>query len=147
MPLKNRVRRMNGVTDSIERIANIKWNWAVYLAVITEGHRKVTEWGPRQAILNIATPTGWVHLETDEDNNVPIILKRRTFNKRPPCAHLRCRNSIPDKTSACKRQRTQRKMERLRLGISMRDRRSNTLIRKKTGLDDVLGRITRTKWR
>ena len=43
------VRGRSGVTDAIERIANLKWNWAGHLARVNDNRwtRKVTEWRSR----------------------------------------------------------------------------------------------------
>lgn len=44
------LRLMSGITDAIERIAILKWNWAGHVARFTDGRwtRKILEWRPRQ---------------------------------------------------------------------------------------------------
>ena len=56
------IRRRTGVTDVIERIAWLKWNWAGHVARMTDGRwtRKVIEWRPRADKRNRGRPpTRW----------------------------------------------------------------------------------------
>lgn len=51
------------------------------------------------------------------------------------------------KQSTNKLRVTQRAMERAMLGISRRDKVTNTIIRQRTKVTDIIKRITQAKWR
>ncbi|XP_045459984.1 uncharacterized protein LOC123689085 [Harmonia axyridis] len=97
------------------------------------------------------TTLGWAAYGKLRDvfkSDIPTKLKRKAFNMCVlPVLTYGAETLTLTKASARKLQKTQRRMERSMLGISLRDRIRNEEIRRRTGVDDVLERVTRAKWR
>lgn len=65
------LRRRTGVTDIIERISKLKWNWAGQVARMSDGRwtKKLLEWRPRADKRNRGRPpTRW----TDDINRYKL---------------------------------------------------------------------------
>ena len=94
---------------------------------------------------------GWKTFGINKDvlkSNLPMCLKRKVYNA---CV-------IPAMTYACETwkltKRTenllrvaQRAMERAMLGITIRDRKRSTWVRRQTGVRDIIQYIKQQKWR
>lgn len=79
--------------------------------------------------------------------DLPICLKRKVFNQCVlPVMTYGAETLTLTTVSANKLKRTQRKMERSMLGVSLRDHIRNEEIRQRTGVTDVIARIARLKW-
>ena len=84
------------------------------------------------------------------DKNVPIRLKRKAFNE---CILLvmtyGCETVSPRNTKLEKLVTTQRKMERIMVGVTLKDRKSTEWVRKQSGVTDIISNIRadgRTTW-
>lgn len=80
-----RLRQMSGVTDAIERITMLKWNWAGHIARMTDGRwtRKILEWRPRQDAFRHRgrPPTRWADdIRRIETNWMNAARDRRRWN-------------------------------------------------------------------
>lgn len=83
-----------------------------------------------------------------KNHNIPINLKRKVFNAciLPVMTYGMETMTLTIK-SANKLRTTQRAIERLMLGISLRDHNRNEQIRRKTKVEDVMKAIATMKWR
>ena len=80
-------------------------------------------------------------------SDIPVCLKRKVFNQCVlPVMTYGAETLTLTKKSINKLQVTQRAMERAILGISLRDKIQNNEIRRRTGVADVVRRITTLKW-
>lgn len=80
--------------------------------------------------------------------NIPIHLKRKAFNQCIlPVLTYGAETLTLTKATAEKLRVTQRRMERSMIGLTLRDRVRNEEIRRRTGVDDIIQRITKQKWR
>lgn len=81
-------------------------------------------------------------------SDMPISLKRKTFNTCIlPVITYGAETLTLTKATITKLQVAQRKMERAMIGVSLRDRVRNEDLRRRTGVQDIIERITRLKWR
>ena len=77
-----------------------------------------------------------------------MCLKRKAFNQCIiPTLTYGCQTWTLTKELTQKMEICQRKMERKMLGIKLIEKTPNTEIREKTGVYDVLGVITKTRWK
>ena len=80
--------------------------------------------------------------------DISITLKRKAFNQCVlPVLTYGAETLTLTKASRMKLRRTQRKMERSMLGVSLRDRIRNDEIRRRTKVEDIIECITKSKWR
>lgn len=80
-------------------------------------------------------------------SDIPISLKRKVYNQCVlPVMTYGAETLTLTKKSANKLRVTQRAMERAILGVSLRDRIPNEIIRQRTGVIDVIEKITTLKW-
>ena len=81
-------------------------------------------------------------------SKLPLCLKRKTFNQCIlPVLTYACETWTMSQKMIKKFQTTQRKMERIMLGITLKDKKRNTWIREQTQLEDIVTFIKRSKWR
>lgn len=80
-------------------------------------------------------------------SDIPMCLKRKVFNQCVlPVLTYGAETLILTKKTIHKIGVVQRAMERAMLGISLRDRVPNEIIRQRTGVNDAIERITMLKW-
>ena len=82
------------------------------------------------------------------DKNVPMRLKRKVFNECIlPVMTYGCETWSLSNTQLEKLVTTQRKMERIMIGVTLKDRKSTEWIRKQSGLTDIIRSIRESKHR
>ena len=82
------------------------------------------------------------------DKNVPMRLKRKAFNECIlPVMTYGCETWSLSNTQLEKLVTTQRKMERIMIGVTLKDRKSTEWIRKQSGLTDIIRSIRESKHR
>ena len=82
------------------------------------------------------------------DKNVPMRLKRKAFNECIlPVMTYGCETWSLSNTQLEKLVTTQRKMERIMIGVTLKDRNSTEWIRKQSGLTDINRSIRESKHR
>ena len=82
------------------------------------------------------------------DKNVPMRLKRKVFNECIlPLMTYGCETWSLSNTQLEKLVTTQRKMERIMIGVTLKDRKSTEWIRKQSGLTDIIRSIRESKHR
>jgi len=78
---------------------------------------------------------------------LPMILKRKVFDQCIlPVLTYGSETWVLNAAISQRLQTTQRSMERCMLGITRRDRKRNTWVRKMTGVTDILGKVRSLKW-
>ncbi|EFN65840.1 Putative uncharacterized transposon-derived protein F52C9.6, partial [Camponotus floridanus] len=83
-----------------------------------------------------------------KDPKIPINLKRKVYRSCIlPVTTYGLETMTLTQRSANSLRVCQRAMERSMLGISLRDRVRNDIIRSKTGVPDIVGQIAALKWR
>lgn len=80
-------------------------------------------------------------------SDLPVCLKRKVFDQCVlPVLTYGAETLTLTKTSANKIRTTQRAMERSMLGLTLRDRITNTELRRRSGVTDAIERISTLKW-
>ena len=82
------------------------------------------------------------------DKNVPMRLKRKAVNECvPPVMTYGCETWSLSNTQLEKLITTQRKMERIMVGVTLNDRKSTNWIQKQSGVTDIIRNIRESKHR
>ena len=82
------------------------------------------------------------------DKKIPIVHRRRVFNQCVlPTMTYGCETWTTTKFLEQKLTTAQRAMERQMLGVTIRDKIRNTVIRKVTQVKDIMNKIKEAKWR
>ena len=112
----------------------------IYLGkMVTKDHDQVQEMKRRIG-------QGWSAFckldNTMRDKNVPMRLKRKAFNECIlPVMTYGCETWSLSNTQLEKLVTTQRKMERIMIGVTLKDRKSTNWIRKQSGVTDIIRSI------
>jgi len=81
-------------------------------------------------------------------SNLPTCLKRKIYNHCVlPSMTYGCETWKLNKSTENKLRRAQRAMERLMIGVSLRDKKRCTWIREQTKVKDIIEMIKEQKWR
>ena len=90
----------------------------------------------------------WSLKEVMKNNDFSMSLKRRVFESCVlPSITYGCETWVLTKAHIQKLQVCQRAMERSMLGIKIKDKIRNTIIRERTEVIDIIDKICRQKWR
>ena len=115
----------------------------VYLGqIVTNDHDQIQE-------IKRRIGQGWsafCKLDIMRDKNVPVRLKRKAFNEcMLPVMTYGCETWSLSNTQLEKLVTTQRKMERIMIGVTLKDRKSTEWIRKQSDVTDIIRNIRESK--
>ena len=118
----------------------------VYLGqMVTKDHDQVQETKRR---IGQGWSVFWKLDNIMRDKNVPMRLRRKAFNERiHPAMTYGCETWSLSNTQLEKLVTTQRKMERIMIGVTLKDRKSTNWIRKHSGVTDIIRSIRESKHR